>query len=40
MAPDMWTGWGIHTLSATHPAFNLYNGFGLAARQRHHRGWL
>jgi glycogen debranching enzyme len=25
MAPDMWTGWGIRTLSATHPAFNPYN---------------
>ena len=22
MAPDMWTGWGIRTLSADHPAFN------------------
>ncbi len=25
MAPDMWTGWGIRTLAATHPAFNPYN---------------
>jgi glycogen debranching enzyme len=25
MAPDMWTGWGIRTLSAQHPAFNPYN---------------
>jgi glycogen debranching enzyme len=25
MAPDMWTGWGIRTLSAGHPAFNPYN---------------
>jgi glycogen debranching enzyme len=25
MAPDMWTGWGIRTLSADHPAFNPYN---------------
>jgi glycogen debranching enzyme len=25
MAPDMWTGWGIRTLSAKHPAFNPYN---------------
>jgi glycogen debranching enzyme len=25
MAPDMWSGWGIRTLSAAHPAFNLYN---------------
>ena len=25
MAPDMWTGWGIRTLSATNPAFNPYN---------------
>jgi glycogen debranching enzyme len=25
MAPDMWTGWGIRTLSADNPAFNPYN---------------
>jgi glycogen debranching enzyme len=25
MAPDMWTGWGIRTLSAQHPAYNPYN---------------
>jgi glycogen debranching enzyme len=25
MAPDMWSGWGIRTLSATHKAFNPYN---------------
>jgi glycogen debranching enzyme len=25
MEPDMWTGWGIRTLSANHPAFNPYN---------------
>ena len=25
MAPDMWTGWGIRTLSADHPAHNPYN---------------
>jgi glycogen debranching enzyme len=25
MAPDMWTGWGIRTLSADSPAFNPYN---------------
>jgi glycogen debranching enzyme len=25
MAPDMWTGWGIRTLSAGNPAFNPYN---------------
>lgn len=25
MAPDMWTGWGVRTLSANHPAFNPYN---------------
>ena len=25
MAPDMWGGWGIRTLSALHPAFNPYN---------------
>jgi glycogen debranching enzyme len=25
MAYDMWTGWGIRTLSASNPAFNPYN---------------
>ena len=25
MAPDMWTGWGIRTLSANNPSFNPYN---------------
>ncbi len=25
MAPDMWTGWGIRTLSTHNPAFNPYN---------------
>jgi glycogen debranching enzyme len=25
MAPDMWAGWGIRTLSADNPAFNPYN---------------
>lgn len=25
MAPDMWTGWGIRTLSTNNPAFNPYN---------------
>jgi len=25
MASDMWTGWGIRTLSANNPAFNPYN---------------
>ena len=25
MAPDMWTGWGIRTLSADNPAYNPYN---------------
>src|SRR5215471_12175376 len=25
MAPDMWSGWGIRTLSAMHPSFNPYN---------------
>ena len=25
MAPDMWSGWGIRTLSAQNPAFNPYN---------------
>ena len=25
MAQDMWTGWGIRTLSANHPAYNPYN---------------
>jgi glycogen debranching enzyme len=25
MAPDMWSGWGIRTLSSRHPSFNPYN---------------
>src|SRR4029077_12993438 len=25
MAPDMWSGWGVRTLSTQHPAFNPYN---------------
>ncbi|MDH6147312.1 MULTISPECIES: amylo-alpha-1,6-glucosidase [Paraburkholderia] len=25
MQPDMWSGWGIRTLSATHPAYNPYS---------------
>ena len=25
MAPDMWSPWGIRTLSSEHPAFNPYN---------------
>jgi glycogen debranching enzyme len=25
MAPDMWSGWGIRTLSSKHPSFNPYN---------------
>lgn len=25
MAPDMWSGWGIRTLSTQHPAYNPYN---------------
>ena len=25
MQPDMWSGWGIRTLSADHPAFNPYS---------------
>jgi glycogen debranching enzyme len=25
MLPDMWSGWGIRTLSARHPSFNPYN---------------
>ena len=25
LAPDMWTPWGIRTLSSQHPAFNPYN---------------
>lgn len=24
MAPDMWSGWGIRTLSALHPSYNAY----------------
>ena len=40
MAPDMWTGWGIRTLSAQKSgvqSIQLSDGFGLAARQRDHR---
>lgn len=25
MAPDMWSGWGIRTLSAEHPSYNPYS---------------
>ena len=25
MAPDMWSGWGIRTLSTNNPAYNPYN---------------
>src|ERR1700684_4740260 len=25
MRPDMWSGWGIRTLSADHPAYNPYS---------------
>jgi glycogen debranching enzyme len=25
MAPDMWSGWGIRTLSSKHPAYNPYS---------------
>ena len=25
MQPDMWSGWGIRTLSATHPSYNPYS---------------
>ena len=25
MQPDMWSGWGIRTLSALHPSFNPYS---------------
>jgi len=25
MAPDMWSGWGIRTLSSAHPAYNPYS---------------
>lgn len=25
MAPDMWSGWGIRTLSAEHPGYNPYS---------------
>ncbi|KAH2775871.1 hypothetical protein KXW38_000986, partial [Aspergillus fumigatus] len=25
MAPDMWSGWGIRTLSALHPSYNPYS---------------
>ena len=36
MRKDMWSGWGIRTLSADHPSFNPYNyqtGRSVAARQ-------
>ena len=42
MAPDMWTGWGIRTLSAEQSgvqSLQLPNRLGLAARQRPHRRW-
>ena len=40
MQPDMWSGWGIRTLSAEPPSvqsLQLSDRRGLAARQRHHR---
>ena len=40
MKPDMWSGWGIRTLSANHPALQsalVPEWIGVAARQRHHR---
>ena len=40
MAPDMWSGWGIRTLSALQSGvqpLQLPDRLGLAARQRHHR---
>ena len=40
MAPDMWSGWGIRTLSAAASGVQpvlLPERLGLAARQRHHR---
>ena len=43
MAPDMWSGWGIRTLSADHAAYNpalLSERLGVAARQRLHRRWV
>ena len=41
--PDMWSGWGIRTLSAREPGLQpvlLPARLGLAARQRHHRARL
>ena len=40
MAPDMWSGWGIRTLSSDHPLqpVQLSDGLGLAARQRNIAG--
>ena len=43
MAPDMWTGWGIRTLSSQQSgvqSIQLSDRLGLAARQCHHRAWL
>ena len=40
MADDMWSGWGIRTLSSDHVALQpvqLSHGVGLAPRQRDHR---
>ena len=41
MAPDMWSGWGIRTLSAEPGVQSvlLSERLRLAARQRHHRAW-
>ncbi len=43
MASDMWSGWGIRTLSSDHVAYNPFSyhtGHRLAARQRDDRRWL
>ncbi len=43
MQPDMWSGWGIRTLSAKHPSLQpvlLPERLGLAARQRADRAGL
>ena len=43
MAPDMWSGWGIRTLSAEQSGLQsvqLSDRVRLAARQCHHRAWF
>jgi glycogen debranching enzyme len=39
MQPDMWSGWGIRTLSAHHPAFNPYH-YQIGAVWPHDNGFI